>query len=48
MVIVAYLMGIENYSLKEILSTKRTLEILNDYQGNYDQFCAKITLEQIN
>lgn len=47
MLIAAYMMGIQNNCLKEILSIKKTQEIVREYDSNYDQFCTKIYLEKI-
>ena len=48
MLIVAYLMGLENHCIKEILTEKRTLEIIEEYDRNYDLFCSKIAIEPLN
>ena len=48
MLIAAYLMGLESHCIKEILSRKRTLEIIKEYDRNYDLFCSKITIEPLN
>lgn len=41
-------MGIESYCVRELLTTKRTKEIVKEYQDNYDDFYAKLSIEQVN
>lgn len=46
--IVAYLMGVENFTLRELLSLKRSKDVLRDYADNFEELCCRITVERIN
>jgi hypothetical protein len=48
LLVVAYLMGIENYRIREFFSEKKTRKITKDCKENYEELCSRITLEKIN
>jgi hypothetical protein len=41
-------MGVENFTIKELLSLKRSKDILRDYADNFEELCYRITVEKIN